>query len=218
MLQWVFSTCLASSHAANTRYEDVCRDTCRTKPAVSYLGIKPNALWKAKFTLVHFCCFAFSHVNTKYGNSKTTPGRSFQGWFWYLAKISLITCISCATNVCALSKGFTCKLCPLSLSLSQSCLVLFLSSTKMAFRKALTFPIFMVMLMVASIPFVQSSRTREFNPLSLSNTHPLTCSFLYVFYHQRAGLQGRTTMAESTARVVAQVLLTIKSMSKKRER
>jgi len=41
----------------------------------------------------------------------------------------------------------------------------------MALRKALTFPIFMVMLMVASIPFVQSSRTREFNPLSLSQTN-----------------------------------------------
>jgi hypothetical protein len=67
------------------------------------------------------------------------------------------------------SKGFTCKLCPLSLS--QSCLFWFLSSTKMALRKALTFPIFMVMLMVASIPFVQSSRTREFNPLSLSQTN-----------------------------------------------
>lgn len=87
----------------------------------------------------------------------------------------------------------------LVMSLSQRLLFWFLSSTKMVLRKSLTWvPIFMVIVIVASMPFVQSSRTREFSSLSLSIE--VFHFFLMHFYHSICvGLQGRTKMAENTA-------------------
>lgn len=66
LFQWVFSTCLASSHAATTRYEDVCRDTCQTKPTVSLTRNKPERPMKGRIyhcELLLLCACFFSMVN-----------------------------------------------------------------------------------------------------------------------------------------------------------
>lgn len=66
------------------------------------------------------------------------------------------------TSHSSLLSLFTCFLsCLLSLT-TKLAFFGFLSSTKMAFRKSLTWvPTFLVILLLASIPFLQSSRTRE---------------------------------------------------------
>ena len=111
-------------------------------------------------------------------------GIFYRGWIWYFNEtFSKIT--SQLSSLLSLISLFTYFLSCLSLT-TKLAFFGFLSSTKMAFRKSLTWvPTFLVILLLASIPFLQSSRTRELVS-SLSLSLSWSCFLLFVnayIYH-----------------------------------
>lgn len=79
----------------------------------------------------------------------------------------------------------------------------------MAFRKSLTWvPTFLVILLLASIPFLQSSRTRELvSSLSLGAVFFLHFVNAYIYHSMCTGFQGGTTMPENTTKLMRQVYI-----------
>lgn len=136
------------------------------------------------------------------------PQRIFyRGWIWYFNEtFSKIT--SQLSSLLSLISLFTYFLSCLSLT-TKLAFFGFLSSTKMAFRKSLTWvPTFLVILLLASIPFLQSSRTRELvSSLSLSLGVVFYFLLMHIFTIQCAGFQGGTTMPENTAELMRQVYI-----------
>ena len=166
------------SHAVTTATRMSVRTCTRTVKACCN-----NTIWKTILPLatISVLCYFMGVKMSLWCN----PQRIFyRGRIWYFHEtFSKIT--SQLSSLLSLISLFTCFLSCLSLTTKLAFFFFgFLSSTKMAFRKSLTWvPNFLVILLLATIPFLQSSRTRELvSSLSLS----WSCFLLFVnayIYH-----------------------------------